>query len=120
MVGGIAETSLPVRLVIGVIAFEPFHLAVALECEDMRGDAIQEPAVVRDDDGAARELQQGLLQGAQGLDVQIVGRLVQQQHVGAASEQLGQVHAVALTTGEILDELLLIGAFEIEAAHVGP
>ena len=51
-------------------------------------------------DGAAGEVLQRLLQGAHGVHVQVVGRFVQQDHVGPAFEHLGQVHAVALAAGE--------------------
>ena len=66
----------------------------------MGGHAIEEPAVVGDDHGATGELQQGVLQGAQGLDVEVVGGLVQEDEVTALLEGQGQVEAVALTTGE--------------------
>jgi hypothetical protein len=46
------------------------------------GDAVEEPAVVADDHGAAGEVLQRLFQGAHGVDVQVVGRLVEQQDVG--------------------------------------
>ena len=35
------------------------------------------------------------------------------------AQQLGQVHAVALAAGELADLLLLVGALEVEAGHVG-
>jgi hypothetical protein len=38
------------------VALEPFDVAVALEGEDVGGDAVEEPAVVADDDGAAGEV----------------------------------------------------------------
>ena len=48
-----AQAPLPVGLVLLVVALEPDRLAVALEGEDVGGDAVEEPAVVADDDGAA-------------------------------------------------------------------
>jgi hypothetical protein len=42
------------------------------------GDAVQEEAVVADDDGAAREVEQRLLKRAQRVDVEVVGRFVEQ------------------------------------------
>lgn len=45
-VGGITFASLQVGGVIGVVALEEYHLAVAFEGQDMRGDTIQEPAVM--------------------------------------------------------------------------
>ena len=71
-------------------------MAVALEGQDVGGDAVEEPAIMADDDGAAREILQRLFQRAQRIDVEVVGRFVEQQHVGAGLEHLGQMHAVAL------------------------
>ena len=104
----------PVRLVVLVVALEPDDLAVALEGQDVGGDAVEEPAVVADDHGAAGEAQQRLLQRAQRVDVEVVGRLVEQQQVAAAVQQLGQVDAVALAAGEVADLLLLVGPLEVE------
>ena len=42
-----------VLLVILEVALEPFDVAVAFEGEDVRREAVQEPAIVADDDGAA-------------------------------------------------------------------
>src|SRR5512139_597503 len=114
----LAAPLLQVVDVFGVVALEPDHLAVALEREDVRGDAVEEPAVVRDDDGATREAQQGFLERTQRLDVEVVGGLVQQDDVAAFLEHLREVHAVALTAGEIADRLLLLRAAEVEAADV--
>ena len=85
----------------------------------MAGYAVEEPAVVRDNQGRAREVQKGFFQGPEGFHVQIVGRLIQQQHVAALFQQLGQVQAVALTTGQVANPLLLVAALEVEAANVG-
>ena len=54
LVGFGAEAAVAVGFVIGVVALEPLDLAVALEGEDVGGDAVEKPAVVGDDDGAAR------------------------------------------------------------------
>jgi hypothetical protein len=52
---------------------------------------------VGNDHGAAGEFFQGLFEGLQGFDVQVVGRFVEQQQVAAGGQGLGQVDAVALT-----------------------
>ena len=103
-----------------VVPLVPHHLAVALEGEDVGGDAVEKPAVVADDHRAAGKAQQRLFQRAQRIDVQIVGRLVEQQEVAAALQQLGQVQPVALAAGEGAHLLLLVGAAEVEAGRVGP
>src|SRR5262245_7179298 len=94
-------------------------MAVAFERQDVRRDAIEEPAIVADDHGASRKLEQRLLERAQRVDVEIVGGLVEQDHVAALAQQLGEVHAVALTAAELTDLLLLIGAGEVERGDVG-
>jgi len=72
LVGFGAEATAAVGFVIGVVALEPHRLAVALEGEDVGGDAVQEPAVVGDDDGAAGIVEERLFKRAQRVDVKIV------------------------------------------------
>ncbi len=79
---GIFAFAFPVILnILLIVAFEPYHLGVTFEGEDMCCDAIEEPAIVRNDHGAAREGHQGVLEGAQSFDIQIIGRFVEQQNV---------------------------------------
>ena len=99
LVGLVAQAALAVRLVVLVVALEPFDVAVALEGQDVGRDAVQEPAIVADDHGAAGEAVQRLFQCPQGIDVQVVGRFVKQQDVGARLQHLRQMDAVALTAG---------------------
>ena len=54
-------------------------MGVALEGEHVGADAVEEEAVVRDHHRAAGEVDERVLEGAQGLDVEVVGRLVQEQ-----------------------------------------
>ncbi len=74
---------------------------------------------MRDHHHTTGERQNGLLQRAQGFNVQIVGGFVQQQHVGALLEGVGQVQTAALTTGEFAHTFLLVRTLEVEAAHIG-
>jgi hypothetical protein len=67
-----------VRLIVAPISQEQVRLAVAFEGQDVGGDTVKEPAVMADHDGAAGEVFQGFLQGAQGVDVQVVGGFIQQ------------------------------------------
>ena len=55
-----AVTREVVLLVLLVVALEPHPLRVALRREDVRGDAIEEEAVMTHDDHAAGELEQRL------------------------------------------------------------
>src|SRR5215469_16867175 len=51
--GVVSGPSLVVLDVLLVVALEPDHLRVALEGEHVGGDTVEEPAIVRDHDGAA-------------------------------------------------------------------
>src|SRR5690606_10283527 len=97
------QAALLVRFVFLVVAVEENHLRIPLEGKDVRGDAVEKPAVVADDHDAARKFEQAVFQGAQGFHVQVVGRLVQQQHVAAGDQRLGKVQAAAFTTGKLAD-----------------
>src|SRR3954464_4649275 len=61
------------------VALEPVPaggvLLGALVGEDVRRDPVEKPPVVGDDHGAAGELEQGVLERAEGLDVEVVGGL---------------------------------------------
>ena len=57
----------------------------------MGTDAVEEPAVVADDYGAAGKVLQAFLQGAHGVHVNIVGGLVQKQYVGLTLQRQCQV-----------------------------
>jgi len=80
---------------------------------------VQEPPVVTDHDCATGELQKRVLEGTQGLDVEVVGGLVEQQQVASDLEGQRQVETVAFTTGEHASHLLLVRALEAELRHVG-
>src|SRR5205809_6041553 len=90
-VGDEAVGAQPAFLVLFVgreVALEPFDLAVALEGQDVGRQPVEEPAVVGDDHRTAGELLQRLLEVLQGLDVQVVGRLVEQDQVAALGQGL--------------------------------
>ncbi len=115
-----AQPAVAVGLVVLVVPFEPLHAAVAFEGEHVRGDAVEEPPVVADDHHAAGKSENGVLEGPQRVDVEIVGRLVEQQQVAAALEELREVHAVAFAAGQRTHLALLVAALEVEPRHVGP
>src|SRR3989440_4729 len=117
----------PVHLVLLVrleVALEPEPagrvLVVALPGQDVRGDPVEEHPVVGDDHRAAREVQQRVLQRAQRLHVEVVGGLVEQDHVAADLQRQRQVEPVALAAGPYPGRLLLVRAFETERGDVRP
>ena len=59
---------------------------------------------MRDRDHGAGEAHQELFQPFHRLGIEVVGRLVQQQHVGLFQQQLAQRDAALLAAGKILDQ----------------
>src|SRR5436190_6654887 len=95
LIGRRTEPAMAVGFVVLIVPFEPHHLAVAFKRDHMRRNAVEEPPIVADHDGAAGEIHQRFFKRPQGVDVEIVGRLVEQQQVAARLQQLRQMHAVA-------------------------
>ncbi len=80
----IAEAPHLVRFIGFEIAFEPFDPAVAFERQDVGAQAVEEEAVMADDHRAAGEILERFLKRAKGLDIEVVGRLVEQEDVAAS------------------------------------
>src|SRR4051812_15735889 len=118
LVGSRAQLLVSPGLVLAEVALEPANLAVALEREHMGGDAVEEPTIVADHDRAPGEGLERVLQRPQCVDVEVVGGLVEQQHVAARLEQLRQMDSVALAAGQVADLLLLVAALEVEAGDI--
>ena len=74
---------------------------------------------MRNDDGASGEIFKTFLQRPQRVHVDVVGRLVQQQHVALLFQGEGQVETVALAARQHAALLLLIGTREVETGHIG-
>jgi hypothetical protein len=81
----------------------PRDAVAAVEFEDPLGGVVEEVAVVGDGDHGAGEAQQELFQPFDRFGVEVVGRLVQQQHVGLGQQQLAQRDAALLAAGELAD-----------------
>ena len=104
-----------VLLIIGVAAFVKDDFGVALEGEDVRADAIEEPAVVRDNNGTSGEGFETFLEGAERVHVDVVRRLVEEEDVGFGLERERQMEAVTLAAREDAATFLLVGTGEVEA-----
>jgi hypothetical protein len=65
--------------------------------------AFEEVAVVGDDDQGARPGVEVVLDDGQGVDVEVVGRFVQQEHVGLAEQEPEELQPAALATGQLAD-----------------
>jgi hypothetical protein len=77
--------------------------AAALDLEHPADDVVEEVPVVRDQDHGALVLLQMVLEPLDRVGVEVVRRLVEQEHVGVVQEQLAQRDAPALAARELLD-----------------
>ena len=84
----------------------------------MSRDSIQEPSVVRDDDGTSREVFQAFFQSTQRIHVDVVGRFVEEKHVSFLFQRKGEVHSVTFAARQYACFLLLVVAAEIESRDV--
>ncbi len=75
----------------------------AVELEDPAGDVVEEVAIVGDGDDGARILLEEALEPGHRLGVEMVGRLVEQQHVGLLQQEPAQRDAAPLAAGELRD-----------------
>ena len=73
----LTQTHLLVRLVLRIATLVPIQLAIALKCENVCTDTIEEPTVVGNNYGTTCEVLQTFLQCTECVDVDIVGRLVE-------------------------------------------
>ena len=75
----------------------------AVELDDPGGQPLEEDPVVGDEDERAAVAEQEVLEPADRLDVEVVGRLVEQQDVGLGDERPGQQHAPLHARGEVVE-----------------
>ena len=83
----------------GVVAL-PRDAAAAVELEDPAGDVVEEVAVVGDDQDGAGVGDEVLLQPGDGLGVEVVGGLVEEQHLGLFEQQAAEGDAAGLAARE--------------------
>ena len=75
----------------------------AVEFNDAGGDPVQEGTVVGDGDHTALEVDQQLFQPLDGVEVEVVGGLIEQQYVGLGHQRLGQGDTLARAAGQCAD-----------------
>jgi len=77
-----------------VVVIARIHLNLAVvDVGNVRADLIQEVTIVRDDNHGGIALVERIFQPANRVDVQVVGWLIQQQHVRIGEQRLRQQHA---------------------------
>ncbi len=77
MIGCDPQAFVPLLFVGLEIPFAPVDITLALKRQDMGCDAIEEPAIMADDDDAPCIIENGLLQSPQRVHVEIIGWFVQ-------------------------------------------
>ena len=77
--------------------------AAAIELENPAGDIVEEVAVMGDDQDGARIGAEMVLEPVDRFGIEMVGRLVEQQEVGLAQQELGQGHPPLLAAGQPVD-----------------
>ena len=92
----------PVLLLLepGRVVALPRDAGAAVELEDPAGHVVEEVAVVGHGDHRARILLEVPLEPGDRLGVEVVGRLVEEQHVGRLQQQAAERHAPPLAAGE--------------------
>ena len=83
----------------------------------LRDDAVHELAIVRGHQQRAGIALQELLQPDDGFDIEVVGRLVHQQHVGPAEQHAGQRDAHFPAAGERADVAIDLIVLEAESVQ---
>ena len=66
----------------------------AVELDDARGHRIEKGAIVRDQEQRTAKIIEQILQPQDGVEVEMVGRLVEQQHLGRRDQRLCQRDAL--------------------------
>ena len=79
------------------------------------GDSVDEGAVVGDQDDGATAVGEEILQPLDGFDVEVVGRLVEQQHVRVLQQDFCQFDAHTPTTAEFACLTFEVFSFKSEA-----
>ena len=88
--------------------------AVAEHRDEPVADALEEVAVVRDHEQRAGPAVEQVLERGERLDVEVVGRLVEQQHVRLGHQQAHQLQPAPLAAGQVADRRPLPLAGEAE------
>ncbi len=111
----LTESELRALIPEGVVAGEHANLAV-VDVDDIGADIVEEVAVVADHDDSVGEVGKIILKPKDGVEVKIVGRLVEEEVVGVAEESLGEENLHLLLTAEVLHHHIMEILFYAESA----
>ena len=109
--GGFGSQLLLLVLQKAAVVTLPVDQLAAIQLQNPGCQRLQERTVVGNKQHRTTKLQQHRLQPGNGMDIQVVGRLIQQQHIRLGNQRLGQQYAAAPATGQ-LGHLLVGGQAE--------
>jgi hypothetical protein len=89
----------------------------AFQLPDLGAHGLEKVAIVRDDQERARIARDERLEPSNGIDVEVVRRLVEDDPVGLFEERLREQGAGSLTTGELAQGTVEVGLGEREAVQ---
>ena len=84
------------------------HQLATVQLNNAGGHVVQKGAVVGDGDDGAFEVHQQAFQPFDAVQVQVVGGLVQQQHLGLGDQGLGQCHTLLGTARQGVDQRIRV------------
>ena len=99
---GVVRQGLLLELEVVVIVAGPAREPGAVQLHDAGGEPPQEGAVVGDEQDAARVVVDPVLEPLDRAQVEMVGRLVEQQQLGVADDGPGQPHPALPAAGQLL------------------
>src|SRR4051812_29951123 len=102
-----AQSFLEISFVLRVIPVKEFHFRIAFKRQNMRTDAVQEPAIMGDDHRTHTELKERFFKRSHCVYVEIVRRFIEQEKVSALFKHLCEVKTVFFPTRKIFDSFLL-------------
>ena len=102
------------RSVLAIVAWEVLNMAISREDKRMVHRAVHEETVMTHDDDTAVELRQIFLKDLQRGDVQVVGRLIEDEEIGLGHQYHSQIEPAPFTTAQLGNELLLVLGCEQE------
>ena len=91
--------------------------ALPIEAEHDGRNAIEHVAVVRDQHQRAAIFEQAFFEYLEGRNVEIVGGLIEQKHIGGLKHELRDQHARPFASGEAADGLIELLAGEQESCR---
>ena len=121
-VGTLALAATLVGLALGEVVL-PAHVvdvdraAVGVEVHDLVDGRLEQLVVVADHDQAAAVVLEEVAQPDDRVGVEVVGRLVEEQRLGAGEQDAGELDPAALATGERLELLGQDAGLDAEAAR---